>query len=296
MEFKTWYKNFSYKMLGPSIESILPYFESIKPDMQKANMKISLREYVSISLASTLLFFVFSMIFTSFFLSFVSTFGIVFIALFTFTISVGLSLGVLFYAYINPSMKAKARRRNIDYALPFATLYMSTASGSKAPPETMFKILAEFEEYSEISTEAKTIVRNIELFGMDLVAAIRKTIDNSPSEDFKELLWGIVTTYSSGGDIKNYLHERAKGFMQDYKRKLAEFSEKLSTLIEIYLTLIIVGSIFFVVLTSIMSAFGLGGNTINLVITAQFLIVFLGLPLITAGMIYFIKQISPVSK
>lgn len=293
MDLLASYKKFAYRLFEPVVEKHIAYFESIKPDLQKSNIDMSVREYVSISLLSTLLIFVVELPLITFILSFVEGFTFLAQLLLSITLSSALAAGFFAIFFFYPSLVVSKRKRDIDYALPFATLYLATTSGSNAPPQTMFRVLAEFGEFGEVSKEAAKIVRNIDVFGMDVVEAVRKTIEKSPSEDFKELMWGMITTITTGGNITLYLHERAKAYMQDYRRRLENFSDRLSTMLEIYLTLIIVGSIFFIVLTSIMSAFGIGGGLIELIVVLQFAVIFVGLPGISLGFIYILKQFSP---
>ena len=289
----TVYKQYAYRLFSPIVERYITYFESLKPDLQKANLDTSVREWVSISLMSTLLIFVVELPLITFILSFAGGFTFATRLLLSITISVALAGGIFALFFFYPSLVVARRKRDIDYALPFATLYMATTSGSNAPPQTMFRVISEFGEFGEVSREAAKIVRNMDVFGMDVVEAIRKTIEKSPSEDFKELMWGMITTITTGGNMTSYLHERAKTYMQDYRRRLDEFSERLSTMLEIYLTLIIVGSIFFIVLTSIMSAFGIGGGLIELIVVLQFVVIFVGLPFVSLGFIYVLKSFSP---
>ncbi|QQG39790.1 MAG: type II secretion system F family protein [Candidatus Aenigmatarchaeota archaeon] len=293
MDVLTSYKKLAYGFFGPLIESHIANFESLKPDLQKANIDMSVREYVSVALMSTLLLFVVELPLIAFIFSFISGFTLMAQILFSITVAVALSGAIFALFFFYPSMVVSRRKRDIDYTLPFATLYMATTAGSNAPPQTMFRVLAEFGEFGEVSREASKIVRNMDVFGMDLVEAIRRTIEKSPSDDFKELMWGMITTITTGGNMAQYLHERAKAYMQDYRRRLDEFSDRLSTMLEIYLTLIIVGSIFFIVLTAIMSAFGVGGGLIELIVVLQFLVIFVGLPLISLGFIYVLKGVSP---
>ncbi|MCD6477808.1 MAG: type II secretion system F family protein [Candidatus Aenigmarchaeota archaeon] len=289
-----WYKNFSYKMFSSWIEKYLPYFESLKPDLKKANIKISLREYLSIAFMTSIMVFVMEFPFVFLITLFIPGFSVLMGFIFSFSLSMVFSVGIFFFFYIYPSMMVKERKRNIDFTLPFATLYLATISGGNVPPKSIFKILSRFKDYGEISREAKEITENIELFGMDITEALRKAAEKSPSEDFKELLWGISTTISSGGNLSMYLHEKANSFMQDYRRRMSEYSQAMSTMLEVYITLIIVGSIFFIVMSSMMSAFGLGANLVNIIVISQFLVIFIGLPLISTLFIIFLKKISPL--
>ncbi|MFB6088411.1 MAG: type II secretion system F family protein, partial [Candidatus Aenigmatarchaeota archaeon] len=128
---------------------------------------------------------------------------------------------------------------------------------------------------------------------MDVTESIRKVASKTPSEDFKDLLWGLNTTINAGGSIQNYLHEKAKGYMDDYKRRLDQYSDTLSTLLEVYLTLIIVGSMFFIAMSTMMSMFGIGQGMQGIILVAQALVIFIFLPVVSMGFIYLLKSISP---
>jgi flagellar protein FlaJ len=206
--------------------------------------------------------------------------------------SIFLELGIFFLFYTYPSLAAGKRKVNIEANLPFATTYMATVAASGAPPPTMFKVLGQFKEYGEISKEAEKIDRDIEAFGMDLVSSLRKTAARSPSSELKELFWGLDTVLSAGGNVSNFLHEKSKTFISEYRRKLQEYSRTLSLLTEIYLTVILVGSIFFIIMTSLMSIMS-AGQMNQLLSFTQFLVVFLVMPVLSIGFVYLLKNLSP---
>jgi flagellar protein FlaJ len=284
-------KKLSFRFFGRHLEKYVSYFDSIKSDLRKSNLGLSLSEYVYIS------FFVLLLVFLIEFPLIIVITSIIFkeaaIAfLFSFTVTVLILLGVFFMFYTYPSVIAGSRKKNIDSTLPFATTYMATIAASGAPPSTMFKVLSQFEEYGEIAKESEKINRDIEAFGMDLVGSIRKTASRTPSTEFKELLWGLDTVLTTGGDLSDYLHDKSKAFMQEYRRSLEKYSKTLSLFIEIYLTIILVGSIFFIIMSSLMSVFGAG--ELNLLLSfSQFLVVFIVLPFVSVGFVILVRTISP---
>jgi flagellar protein FlaJ len=290
MNIWTLAKDLSFKFFGRSLEPFVGYFDSIKYDLLKANIGFSLAEYVYIMFFSILVLFVIE------FPAIVVIMAIILqdaaIAfLFSLTLSVVAILLIFFIFYTYPSMASGKRRKSIDAALPFATTYMATIASSGAPPVTMFKVLSQFKEYGEISKEAGKIYRDVEAFGMDLVSAIRKTAARTPSEELKELLWSLDTVLTSGGSIGNYLHEKSRLFISEYRRRLEQYSKTLSLLIEIYLTVVLVGSIFFIIMTALMSI--LGGGAGLMMLFVQFLVIFIILPCVSVGFIVLLKQVSP---
>jgi len=154
----------------------------------------------------------------------------------------------------------------------------------------MFKTLSKFKEYRIISKEAYRIVEDTEIIGNNISDSLAKAASRTTSESLKELLWGIRSTLTVGGDMRSYLHEKAMSYMQDYKRNLSKFTQQLSLMIEVYITLVIVGSIFFIILTTILGSIGGNPGTIILI---QLLVVFVGFPLASSGFIILLKGMSP---
>ncbi|MFQ6020735.1 MAG: type II secretion system F family protein [Candidatus Aenigmatarchaeota archaeon] len=287
------FKKLSFRFFGRSLEPFVNYFDSIKQDLQKSDLDLSLTEYVYVTFFVMLLVFVIE--FPLIVIITALTFKTAFLAfLFSFTLTILILLGVFFLFYTYPSLVSNSRKKNIETNLPFATTYMATIASSGAPPPTMFKVLSQFKEYGEISKEAGKIHRDIEAFGMDLVGSLRKTASRTPSEELKELFWGLDTVLTTGGNLGDYLHEKSRTFIAEYRRRLQQFSRTLSLLIEVYLTIILVGSIFFVIMTALMSIFG--GGEMNLMLSfVQFLVIFIVLPFVSIGFIFLLKTMSPTA-
>ena len=283
-------KNISFKFFGRSLEPFVKYFESIKYDLLRANMGLSLEEYVYIIFFSVLMLFVIEFPLITIITAIILRDAITSF-LFSFTLTTVATLIMFFLFYMYPSMTSGRRKKNIDASLPFATTYMATIASSGAPAITMFKVLAEFREYGEVSREAEKIYKDVEAFGMDLVSAIRKTASRTPSEELKELLWSLDTVLTSGGDVGDYLHEKSRLFISEYRRRLEQYSRTLTLLIEVYLTVVLVGSIFFIIMTALMSI--LGGGAGLMMLFMQFLVIFIVLPCVSIGFIMLLKSISP---
>jgi len=284
-------KDLSFKFFGRSLEPFVGYFDSIKYDLLKANLELSLTEYVYSMMFTLLMLFVIEfptiVVITSIILK-----DAAISFLFSFTITTVILLLVFFIFYTYPSMASGKRRKNIDATLPFGTTYMATIASSRAPPIAMFKILSQFNEYGELSVETGKIYRDVEAFGMELLGSIRKTASRTPSEELKELLWGLDTVLSSGGNVGDFLHEKSRSFIGEYRRSLEKYSKILSLLIEVYLTVVLVGSIFFIIMTTLMSILGGGGGSSSMLFL-QFMVLFVALPCASIGFIGLLKAISP---
>lgn len=289
-EFNDKYIALAYRISGKFVGAYLvDEFQDMRPDIQKANIKITLVEYLSVAIITSLIVFVFE----------VPLFSIIMMLL-SGSMFIGLILGLLFgmfsavgifaLFYFYPSVRVEERCKEINESLPFAMFYLTTISGSGTPPLAMFKMLSQFKEYAEISEEANKLVYDVEIAGMSLSKALENAAGRTPSERLREIYWGINNSLTTGGDLKNLLYEMANGAMEDYKRGLTEFTSRLSMLTEIYLTGVVVGSIFFMVLSTIMSSFG---GSVSSIISLQLGVTFLLLPLLSIVFIFILRQISP---
>ncbi len=290
MDFYEKYKVLAGNLLNAYVEPQLTQYRNIRKDMKTANMPLMLREYISMVYFTTILGGVISVP-VAFLLSYLLN-GDLLIAI-TVTIIGGAAgtAGTYFVALQYPAIKANERKRNIDNNLPFATLYMNTIAGTGAPPYLMFKLLADFKEYGEVSIEAQSIVEDIEVMGSDIQIALQRAAERSPSADFKDLLWSMITTIVRGGDMKSLLQAKANLLMDAYKRKMEEYTNDLSMYVEVYITLIIVGSIFSIVMLTIMGAIS-GFESLK---SIQQALVYIFLPMASIVFIALLKLTSPLA-
>ena len=281
------YVSTAYKFFGPISKTIKPYFLDIKSDLQRANIGYTLEEYLSTALFTTVITFFLECILLAFIFGFVVTPLVAIFLSLTLSVTISGLLFFLFYTY--PAASAKGREGKIRKVLPFSVSYMTTMASARLSPIILFKTVAKFKEYGEVSQEANNISRDVELFGMTFSSALKRQAKKTPSKDMRELLWGINSVIASGSDLMLYLKGKCEEFMNDYRRRIRKYSQDLSLIVEIYLTLIITGSIFFIVLSSIISAISPGLETVWI----QTFIVFILLPIVSIAFIVLIKSISP---
>jgi archaeal flagellar protein FlaJ len=285
-------RDLSFKFFKNSLDSLVDPFEGMRGDLQKANIGLTLLEYVYVMFFSVFVFFIVEFpivtVITSLLLP-----NLAIAILFSFVLNIVIGLIVFFAFYTYPSILAGKRRKDIEAALPFSTTYMATIAKSGAAPITMFKVISQFGEYGEVSREMEKIYRDVQVFGMDIVDAIRKTASRTPSNELKELLWGLDNVMTSGGNIGDYLHEKSRSLIADYGRKLEQYSKVMSILIEVYLTLVLVGSVFFVIITALMGILGGGGEMSGYISLIQFIVIFIVMPFVSVGFIVLLRTISP---
>lgn len=284
------YNKISFRVFSQVSELISYYFSDVKLNLKKARIKLSLQEYISIAVMTGFIIFIVSFPILSFLFAFVfKTFLFSFVS--SFTVAIILTIGVFLLFMNYPKLIIREKSKHIDNALPFAALYLSTIASSKLPVHKIFEIFSKFSEYGELTDEITSIKNDMDVFGLDVITALERSVERSPSKMFKEMVWGMLSTIRSGGDLGIYLKETAVNMVNEYRRKLYEFSHQLTIYIEVYLTTIVLGAIFFTILTSIMSGIVQAGT--SNIIVVQFLLIFVFMPLISTLFILLIKSITP---
>jgi flagellar protein FlaJ len=283
------YSRLSFILFGPISETIAYYLTDLKSDLKKSKIKVSAQEYISKTLLKSFLIFLIILPALSFILAYlVQEFLFAFIT--SVTISLIISMATFTVAINYPKFVMQSKAKKIDNNLPFASIYLSTVAGSRLPLHKAFEIFSKFSGYGEVAKETAEMVNDIKAFGLDLDTAIERQMERTPSKKLTELLWGILSVFRAGGDLNIYLREKSATFMAEYRRNIYEFSHTLTIYIELYLTSVVLGTIFFTILTAIIA--GIGGAQGN-VIFLQFFLIFILLPLISVAFIFIIRTSTP---
>ena len=265
-------------------------FKSLRDELKKAGINKTYEEYYKQAITYSIIAAVLT--FPTLLLILYSISKNIILSIFPsifFTLLIFFLILFIFYSY--PLIKKQDRERKIDNALPMVLLYISIIASSGAHPIAMFKFLAENKSFGEISKEAKKIVEYTEILGVDLPRALELAAKTSPSKNWKDILLGIRTILVEGGNLPMFLYQKVEGLIQEYKRKVMEYVRTLSLFMEMYIALVIVGSIFALIMTTLMGV--IAGMSTQVVLMIQTFLLTVGLPMVSIMFILLIKAISP---
>ena len=161
--------------------------------------------------------------------------------------------GVYGYQMLAPDLQARARRRAIEDQLSHALNFMAALASAGVVPVRVFSSLAQQPAYGEVSREAATIVRDVQLFSMDLVGALQAAARRSPSPQLEEFLQGCINTVTSGGDLSSYILAKAEHFALEARQKQKSFLESLAVMAESYVVVAAAAPLFLIVILSVMA-------------------------------------------
>jgi len=154
---------------------------------------------------------------------------------------------------IYPGIMAGERKRNIDATLPYAINYITAMSTAGITPAEVFKLLGESTIYGESAVEARYITREVEIFGRDLIDALRVVGLHTPSQRMKEFLQGAMASISSGSNLTEYFRTKSEQYTHENRLEQKNFLETLGLISESYVTALVAGTLFLIILQSIMS-------------------------------------------
>jgi len=243
---------FSYKLLNEHVKFMHPKLSSLEKSIKQAMMPIPFEVYVSSMVFFSMIAGVCGIIMGVVAIQFINiqpaSVGFL-LPLITGLMLFGMTFGLL---QIIPAFRVKNRAAKLSEEIPHFIGYMSTLATSGLTLEGIFKAIAKEETDEDIVKDARFIVRNIDILGMDLISAIKDLIHRTPVGPYSELLDGAIVTVSTGGDLKEYFNATAKVQLEEKKMLLQKTTESLGSVAEIYTILLIVFPLLAVIMLSIM--------------------------------------------
>ncbi len=290
-EIYKFYRRFSVALFGSLYERYAPYFASIKPHLMSINVEVPLKTWMCMVFMTSVLAFFVSMaatVLVSFLLSLDWVISVVVVTLMPILVAAM----VFFVFYIYPIQKSTNIKNSIETDLPFALAHMNAIVSSGIPPEFMFDMLTDYEEYGSIAEQAKLIVRNIRTFGMSSVNAINEVAKRTPSDAFKQVLDGMTQTIEKGGDLVEFISQMSDKAMFDYRIRREKYLKTLSTYADIYTALLVAAPLMMLSVLGIMSL--IGGAVLGLSIDELILLMtWLVLPALNITFLAFVHVTYP---
>ena len=243
-------------------------FRHMERDIIKSNLRFVPAAYLSAIFFTTALFAIIGFVLAIFFLffdisslapfvsrmteSFASRFFKIIWVLF------GLPIIAFLAGYLYPGLERKALENKINAELPFATIHMSSISGSMVDPTKIFDIIVATEEYPSLEKEFIKLKNEINIYGYDLVTVLRNRAFNSPSKKLSDLLNGLATTITTGGNLPDFFEKRAQNLLFDYRLDMEKQARSSETFMDIYISVVIAAPMILMLLLMLMRISGLG--------------------------------------
>jgi flagellar protein FlaJ len=239
----------SFRIFGRAAPSFLRNVFGFKDYLDRAKIKIYAETYVS------LMFFVATLTLPA------SITSLVILYLYGFMpiiFLVPLPFYVIAGFLIIPISRAGDRASSLEREMPFASAYISVMASGGIAPYTSFKRLSEIELMPAMRSEAREIIKDVEIFGVDPLTAIEHAAKKNPLDIFKDFLAGYASTVIIGGDIGHFLERKAEDIFKTRALRVKAAAERLGMLLETFIIVMVLMSLCFYILFSVESIYSVG--------------------------------------
>ncbi len=232
---------FALKYTSRLVRPLASNLPQLREDILRSNLYISAEGVIALAMLFVLISFPIAIV------------GIVILALahmyleviFVPTVMViGLVLGLNI-----PKISASSRAQSLDNEIPYLVGYVTVLAGGGISPFTTLKRIAKAEKLFPASArEARRILVDIEIFGMDALSALERAARYTPNKMFSDFIGGYVAVLKTGGDAISYLESKLKEIFTYRESKVKSASEFIGTMAEAYIIATVVMGISFTIL------------------------------------------------
>ena len=282
MQFLEKFEAWSFRLFGRIAPSFLKHVIEFKDYLERAKIKIYPETYVS------LMFFIAILTLPISIMAIVILYFYMFIPM---IFLVPLPVYVMIGFMLIPISRAGERARGLEREMPFAAAYISVMASGGIAPYTSFKRLAEVELLPMMRDEAREIVKDVEIFGINPLTAIENAAKKNPLDIFRDFLSGYASTVIIGGDIRHFLERKAEDIFKTRAIRVKAAAERLGMLLETFIIVMVLMSLSFYILFSVESIFSIGMSTYLTIVLYTYLFT----PMLALMFIYLAHSMQPKS-
>ena len=270
----------SFRLFGRAAPTFLKHVFEFKNCLERARIKIYSETYVS------LMFFAAALTLPA------SVISIVILYLYGF-IPIIFLIPLPFYVMIGflliPISRAGERANNLEREMPFASAYISVMASGGIAPYTSFKRLSEVEMMPAMRSEAREIIKDVEIFGIDPLTAIERAAKKNPLDIYRDFLSGYASTVIIGGDIGHFLERKAEDIFKTRAMRVKAAAERLGMLLETFIIVMVLMSLCFYILFSVDAIYSVGVSMYSGIILYTYVFT----PMLSMVFIYLAHSMQP---
>ena len=260
-------------------------FPTLKGALEKGRVRIYSETYISLMLFSAVLTLP------------VSALGVALVLIYHFLpllILVPAPLFVVGGFLLVPTNNASDRSSNLEREMPFAAAYISVMASGGIAPYTSFKRLSEVDLIPAMRKEARDIIKDVEIFGVDPLSALEVAAKRTPLDIFKDFLSGYASTVIIGGDIGHFLERKAEDIFKARAARVKAAAERLGMLLETFIIVMVMMSLCFYILFAVGQIQGGSSVTANMSSYSGILMyTYIFTPMLSAMFIYLAHSMQP---
>ncbi len=187
--------------------------------------------------------------------------------------------------------QSKAYAAKIDRELPyFITLITLMASSGISPYHSLKKIM-NFDVLPTMKKEAKSMVKQVEILGIDPLSVMNKMAEKTSSNLYQDFLAGYVSTVQTGGSIINFLKSKMWSIFDLHAARSKQLVTTLAGLVDAYMIIQVVILTMYIMFVALSSTPSLSMSFIpDASSLSRSVVLFLLIPPMMAVMLMFISH------
>ncbi len=239
----------AYRLFGNFSPKFLSGVFEFKEHLTKAGIKIYPETYIS-------LMFLFVMLTLP--VSIIALVLIYFTKILFLIFLVPMPIYVMIGFMVIPSSRAGERATALEREIPFTATYITVMASGGIPPYMSFKRLAGVDLLPATRKEARALIRDVEIFGVDPLTALEKAAKYNPLDIFRDFVSGYASTVIIGGDVIHFLETKAHDIFKAGSMKSKAAAERMGMLLESFIIVMVLMSLCFYILFSVESIYSTG--------------------------------------
>ncbi len=189
------------------------------------------------------------------------------------------------------SSRIANRKDQLERELPFTLSELSVLASTGMSPIQLVRRMARRDHDAAMTLEFKRVVYHTDVEGKDLITALAETAKGSPSPSVRESFWDLANMIHQGGNLDEYLRSKSDAVLNLKRLVQKEFIERLSTFLDMYVSLVLVGVLMIAVGAFLINALGstaagLNANELLLLLTFGFVPVAVAMTIILISIAY----------
>ena len=273
-------EGWSFRIFGRIAPKFLKNVFEFKDYLEKARVRIYPETYVSLMCFAALLTLPVSIL---------SIILLYFFRIIPLIFLVPLPAYVMIGFIVIPMSKASERASTLEREMPFAATYITVMASGGIAPYISFKRLAQVELLPAMREEAREIIKDVEIFGIDPLTAMEKAAKRNPLDMFRDFVAGYASTVIVGGDITHFLETKSEEIFKIRATRVKMAAERLGMLLESFIIVMVLMSLCFYILFSVESIYSTGiSSASNL-----FLYTYVFTPMLSLMFIYLAHSMQP---
>jgi len=276
------FEGWSYRIFGNVATKFLSNVFEFKGQLEKAGIRIHSETYISMMFFAALLSLPVTVI--SLVLLFLTK-------LIPLIFLVPLPLYIMIVFMITPSMKAGERASSLEREMPFASAYITVMATGGISPYMSVKRLSHVDLMPGMRREAREIMRDVEIFGIDPLSALEHAAEAHPLDIYRDFISGYASTVITGGDIGHFLEEKTHDIFKARSMRIKAAAERLGMLLESFIIIVVLMSLCFYILFSVDAIYSTGISMYS----SMLMYTFVFAPMLSVVFIYLAHDMQPKS-